>query len=169
MDYKQADAVFTGLDLGYGTNYKRLDIDVAASAIFAQNTSHDSRLNGVPPHHFSAEAKYNFKSRRKVENPFVAVKGSYTMQQYRAPQVVDSDLFLSPGKGSELPASFDFAPAPEGYFLLNIRAGFSLKRNVFSLSVDNALNNTYRNYLDLFRYYANQPGINFTLRYQYNF
>ena len=169
MDYKQATAIFAGLDLGYATQFKNLDIDLGASTIFAQNISQDSKLNGVPPHQFSAKAKYNFNNRSKIENPFIAVKASYTLQQYRAPEVLNSDYFLSNYGDLELPSSFDFAAAPDGYFLLNIQAGFTIKRNMISLSVDNALNTTYRNYLDMFRYYADQPGRNFTLRYQYNF
>ena len=169
MDYKQANAVFTGLDLDYNTNFKRLDVMISASLIYAENTSQNSKLNGVPPHQFSAEAKYNFTKRGKITNPFIAIKGTYTMEQYRAPQVLPSELFLNQNTGAELPSSFDFAPAPSGYFLLNIQAGLTLKRNIISLNVDNALNKTYRNYLDLFRYYADQPGVNVTLRYQYNF
>lgn len=169
MDYKQANAIFAGVDLGYSTHFKRVDMTIAASLIYAENVSQNSRLNGVPPHQFSAEARYNFRSRRKIENPFFAVKGSYTMEQYHSPQVLPSDLFLNQNIDATLPSSFDFAAAPEGYFLLNIQAGFSIKRNIISLSVDNALNKTYRNYLDLFRYYADQPGVNFTLRYQYIF
>ncbi len=169
MDYKQANAVFAGVDLDYSTNFKRFDINLAASMIYAQNISQNSKLNGVPPQQFSAEAKYNFRKWRKIENPFIAVKGSYTMEQYRAPQVLPADLFLNQNTDAELPSSFDFAPAPDGYFLLNIQAGFAIKRNFISLTVDNTLNKTYRNYLDLFRYYADQPGLNFTLRYQYNF
>ena len=169
MDYKQANAVFTGLDLGYVTNFKRLDISLSASLIYAQNISQNSYLTGIPPHQFSAEAKYNFSNRGKISNPFIAIKGSYTMEQYRAPQVLPSELFINQGSDAELPSSFDFAAAPSGYFLLNIQAGLTLKRNTISINVDNALNKTYRNYLDLFRYYADQPGVNVTLRYQYSF
>jgi iron complex outermembrane receptor protein len=69
--------------------------------------------------------------------------------------------------------SFDFLPPPPAFTLVN--ADFTLKNNLFgnpvqiSFSVQNLLNTKYRNYLNRFRYFADEPGRSFDLTLLYNF
>ena len=61
----------------------------------------------------------------------------------------------------------DYLLPPDGYQLLNIDAGVALKikkQNVlFSFVLNNALNKSYRSYLNRYRYFANDAGINASL------
>lgn len=71
--------------------------------------------------------------------------------------------------GNLVADSLDYAEAPKGYVLVGLSAGSSFrvgKRSlaVFSVEVQNLLNRRYRDYLDRFRYYADAPGRNVTLR-----
>lgn len=70
-------------------------------------------------------------------------------------------------KQQQTPKNVDFAPAPDGYTLLNFDAGTSIKLDRkqfrFGLSVSNLLNTRYRDYLNRFRYFADQPGRDFAV------
>jgi iron complex outermembrane receptor protein len=64
-------------------------------------------------------------------------------------------------------------PAPGEYILFGVETGSSLalhNRDItISLSVDNIFDTSYRNYLSRLRYYADEPGRNFSIRINYNF
>jgi iron complex outermembrane receptor protein len=63
----------------------------------------------------------------------------------------------------------DYSPPPAGYFLLEANWGMSVKAFDIGISVNNALNQAYRDYLNRFRYYADDQGINVSLRLSYRF
>ena len=76
--------------------------------------------------------------------------------------------------GADVPdRTFDFAAAPEGYALLNAKLGFRVPIGEHSIGVtltgENILNTSYRNYMNRLRYYADDIGSNFILRLSYNF
>jgi iron complex outermembrane receptor protein len=64
----------------------------------------------------------------------------------------------------------DFAEAPDRYVLLSLSAGaqipFGGRDLTMVLELDNALNARYRDYLSLYRYYADEPGRDLWLRLQ---
>jgi iron complex outermembrane recepter protein len=68
------------------------------------------------------------------------------------------------------PANLDFAPPPAGYILWDIGGNYSfgsIKEDthkwVVSFAVENIFNTRYRDYLNRFRYFSDEPGINFRL------
>lgn len=67
----------------------------------------------------------------------------------------------------------DFSPPPPGYLLLNVQSSATLPlsggRLLAVFNVQNLLNTSYRDYLDRFRYFADQPGINVQLKLIYQF
>ncbi|GIV35190.1 MAG: membrane protein [Chitinophagales bacterium] len=68
----------------------------------------------------------------------------------------------------------DFAPPPDSYWLLGAAVGATLplqkyKSISFLLEGDNLLNKTYRDYMNRFRYYADEPGVNVSLRIHLKF
>jgi iron complex outermembrane receptor protein len=91
------------------------------------------------------------------------------MEQYRAPEVFPFETVLVSGADTPLPSSFDFAAPPDAYFLLSARAGFRMTHTSIQFGVENILNTTYRNYMNRFRYYMDEPGINLTIRIKHNF
>ena len=63
----------------------------------------------------------------------------------------------------------DFAPPPDGYYLIGARAETQLKVSSSKLLMSgvlgfNLLNKTYREYTSLIRYYADMPGRDIRVR-----
>jgi iron complex outermembrane receptor protein len=91
------------------------------------------------------------------------------MRQFRAPDVFPFENIFETGVNTPLPASFDFAPAPDGYFLLGAEAGVRIGNGTLSVQLENALNKNYRDYMNRFRFFADAMGTNLTLRYKQSF
>jgi iron complex outermembrane receptor protein len=121
---------------------------------------------------------YNFNENR-LQKPFVSAGIRAVSRQRNAPRVVsiqdvleandnDQDLFASD------PSIFDFVAPPEGYVNFKLSGGFDIEfenennLNVF-ISIDNLFNNSYRDYLNRFRYYADDLGRNVSLKLSYTF
>ncbi|NBY30577.1 MAG: TonB-dependent receptor [Sphingobacteriia bacterium] len=64
----------------------------------------------------------------------------------------------------------DYAPAPPGYSLLRLYLGGQLQGGHvhWMISMDNALNTRYRDYMNRLRYFADEPGLNLSFRLQYH-
>jgi iron complex outermembrane recepter protein len=84
-----------------------------------------------------------------------------------------TDIYIEPAfmyvsKQTRVPAGVDFAPPPEGYFLVGLNTSATVKMGgqdlIFTFSITNAANTRYRDYLDRFRYYADALGSNYILR-----
>ncbi|TSJ46746.1 TonB-dependent receptor [Fluviicola chungangensis] len=147
FNYVQTDAILKGCD--FYANYKifkRFELTGKASILRAWNKTQDNWLIMMPADRGELEAIYRFKSHGKIQKAYLSVSALYVNKQWRVPQNVD------------------FAPPPPAYFLLGANASITVKiaqQDIeFGLSVQNALNQSYRDYLDRFRYFADQPGIN---------
>lgn len=169
-DFEQADALYRGLDLQYERGIgKSATGMVRASMVWADNLSNNTFFIGVPAHRFDAVYKLNLRDWGGAKSPYIGVSGSYTMRQFRAPEVFPFENIFETGVNTPLPASFDFAPAPDGYFLLGAEAGVRFGKGAISLNLENALNNNYRDYMNRFRFFADEMGTNLTLRYKQSF
>ncbi|MDX1409834.1 MAG: hypothetical protein R3330_16910, partial [Saprospiraceae bacterium] len=91
----------------------------------------------------------------KVQDVYLAVNGEYTFEQTR----------ILPGQ--------DFTLPPGAYFLLGASAGITIPLDdahlELSLAIENALNTSYRNYLNRLRYFADELGMNVRMRAHYHF
>jgi len=168
FDYSQNDALYWGLDLMYTSQLaEAFSANLKTSLVWASNLSNGTYFINIPAHRFSGSLRYQLEDAGVFKTPFVELNIEYTMRQYRAPVVFPYEAVLE-GE-AVLPESFDFAPAPDGYFLTGLRAGCRVKRFSISLQAENLFNTTYRNYMNRFRYYADEPGINLTARINYKF
>lgn len=173
--YNQTDAHFMGLDanLTYSLT-DRFDWSNKLSLIRAIDKENDSPLINIPTNRLQSGFTYTFDGGR-LEEPFVSLSADFVDRQRNAPRVVsisqirvsDTDLFATDQ------SIFDFLEVPGGYVNLNISGGFktqlmSNELNVF-VSIENLLNNSYRDYLNRFRYYADDLGRNISLKINYNF
>ncbi len=61
----------------------------------------------------------------------------------------------------------DYAVPPKGYQLVQANWGISLKKVDIGLRISNAFNTAYRDYLNRFRYFADDQGRNISLRVLY--
>lgn len=151
LKYQQGNVFFTGIDanLSYAL-FSKLDIAAKTSLLYAYNqTIHDYLIN-TPSNRISIDLKLHSPSLKKLIEPYFQTSFLMVSKQYNVPQNVD------------------YVASPKGYSLLNFDAGTSLKVNgqliSFNLSVTNALNTVYRDYLNRFRYFSNEVGRNIVLR-----
>jgi len=170
FDYEQTDALYWGGDVQVDGQLDRgYSYLATAGFVWAQNLKNGTYFINIPAHRFSAEIKKTWDDGKRIKSPWLSISGEYTMEQYRAPAVFPYENVFQSGSDTPLPSSFDFAPAPDGYFLLGINAGMRLEKTSIRMGVENVLNTTYRNYMNRFRYYMDEPGINLTIRIKHNF
>ncbi|MBX2905546.1 MAG: TonB-dependent receptor [Taibaiella sp.] len=109
----------------------------------------------MPADRYENGVTFNLHELGFMREPYVSVENVTVLTQTRVP----------PG--------LDFAPPPKGYSLLNASTGFSAQAGRHKLQFDitaaNTTNTRYRDYLDKFRYYANNIGINFIVKCKYSF
>ena len=177
--YQQTDALIYGLDtdIDYQISDK-LALNSKVSLIRAKDRNLDSPLINIPTNQLEASATYHFNE-GKLSKPFVSFGFRAVDRQRNAPRVVtieevlianrtDTDLF------ADDPSMFDFVSPPDGYVNFSLSGGFDVKfsmertLNVF-VSIDNIFNNRFRDYLNRFRYYADDLGRNISLRVSYSF
>jgi iron complex outermembrane receptor protein len=70
-------------------------------------------------------------------------------------------------------SSLDFTAVPEGYFLLGAKLSGSIvlfgNELAINIQAENLLNNSYRDYLNRQRYFADELGRNISLGLNYKF
>jgi iron complex outermembrane receptor protein len=154
FNYVQTDALLYGTDISatYSWN-KHLSTDVKAAMLRARDLVQKGWLILMPSDRFSAGAKYAFSINKQVTDCYLELNTDYVLQQTR------------------IPANFDEIDAPRppaAYFLLQAEAGMHIvcrKQSVnCSITASNLLNTKYRDYMDIFRYFIDQPGTNVALR-----
>ncbi len=173
--YNQTDAHFMGLDANLTYDLTdRVEWGNKLSLIRAMDRENDSPLINIPANRLQSGLTYKFADGR-LKEPFISFSADFVDRQRNAPRVVsiaevranDDDLF------ADDQSVFDFLDVPAAYTNLNISGGFktaifSNELNVF-VSVENILNNSYRDYLNRFRYYVDDLGRNISLKVNYNF
>lgn len=179
LRYAQTDALFTGADLsGVIHSGKHFSVHPKVALIRAADITNNDFLVFIPSNKAELAFRYERDGKRKPGNFFAEAGGKYVMRQVRAPRVIPVREILQareegrdPFAGSS--SNFDFMEAPDGYFLLNLSVGTSLAagkgRYDFRLAAENALNASYREYLNRFRYYADDLGRNIVLSAKYVF
>jgi iron complex outermembrane receptor protein len=168
--FDQTDAVLTGGDAGLKWQINsRFSYNGKLSYIYARDVERDDVLIFIPPGQIENGLTYRIPSMGKLSDVFFSLSVPIVLQQTRAPRVVYPQD-IPTNTSDEL---FDFAPAPRGYALLNARIGFKLPVHdrdlTVTLSGENLLNQSYRNYMNRLRYYADETGSNFMIRLSYHF
>ncbi|MFY0591847.1 TonB-dependent receptor [Roseivirga sp.] len=177
--YRQTDALLYGLDIDLDYDFsEKWKTNSRASLINAKDRTLDSPLINIPTSHIESSVSYFFNE-SKLKNVYASVGFKAVAEQKNAPRVIsiadvlearnnDVDLFAND------PSIFDFIDPPSGYVNFALSGGFDWPMqnghvlNVF-VSVDNLLNNSYRDYLNRFRYYADDLGRNVSLKLSYTF
>lgn len=149
--YKQVDARFVGLDAAFGwqiSHHWRWNGKV--SMVRVQNLTLDLPMINMPADRFDSGLSFEFHGGKYVHSPVLSVSGVYVRQQNRFPEGVD------------------YANPPAAWALLNAEASATLVFGRLALDVSlggyNLTNARYREYLNRFRYYADEMGRNYSLR-----
>ena len=149
--HDQVNAHLRGFDLT--VNYSitpELKIISKASILRAYNQTMREHLVMMPADRFENSLEYNFKDSKSFTNTYVSISALSVLKQTRVPE------------------NSDYVAPPEGYTLLNLSAGMDIlmKRNAISIgvSINNLLNTRYRDYMNRFRYFADEMGRNISVR-----
>lgn len=156
FSYQQVDANLYGFDLLL--KYELSDqLKMVNRFAFIEGRDRSNRLAlvNIPSNNISTELTYSLPDQNHFKNNFFQLNGKYVFQQ--------DDINLEQ----------DFTPPPAAYFLLGAALGtqFSFKESKlkFSLRAENLLNARYRDYLNRFRYFADELGFNLSLNLNYSF
>lgn len=159
--YEQKDVNLFGLDFSSRLILsKHINSNFSASIIKGIELDVNRPLINLPSNNFKLDIEYASKEEvsflgLKFDKINFSLEGTYTAKQF----LINEEL--------------DYLPAPDAYFLLN--ANFAAEKKLehnnirFFSSVNNLLNTEYRDYLNRQRYFADEPGINFTLGLRVNF
>lgn len=150
FEYKQADAIFRGVDLDLEYKFTpNLYLESRTSIVRATNEDLDDYLVGIPADRYNNMLRYepgvigNIKS---LSDTYFALGGTYVAEQTRVPTKAEQD-YMAP---------------PAGVFLMRLEMGttvrFGKQPVEFGVTGSNLLNNSYRDYLNRFRYYADDIG-----------
>jgi iron complex outermembrane recepter protein len=164
FSYTQVDATFRGLDLTLTYLItSRLSVTSKTSLLWALNQSERTYLVGIPPNRTDNSLRYDFKPLGPQTKLYARLSGLFVARQTRAPattqQLTDGGRIIFTG---------DFAPPPPAYALLGAELGLTTPlwghTATFILTGANLTNTIYRDYLNRFRYFADEPGRNISLK-----
>jgi iron complex outermembrane receptor protein len=151
FQYVQVDSRFTGADFLASWKFNKiLSTTAKYSFVRAFNVVTKEHLEFIPADRFTGILNFDLPDFKKLEKNTVDLTATHVARQ------------------GLVKAIQDFAPVPESYTLVNADIGTSMA--VYghlcnlSFSIQNVLNTRYRDYLNRFRYYADEPGRNFVLR-----
>ncbi|MGE0772840.1 MAG: TonB-dependent receptor [Cyclobacteriaceae bacterium] len=176
--YSQTDALFVGADWEWEWEVTpHWTADAKASLLRVSDVTNNDYLISIPSNQYQVGIRWEGHDQLGLDGLYASARLRYVDQQRRAPRVIAVDRFIQSGTDGSDPldgssANFDFMAAPGAYFLLNASAGFRTGKKVkydLRVSVDNALNNPYREYTNRFRYYADEIGRNFIISFKCTF
>jgi len=134
---------------------KHVTLQSRATLVRGYNYTAKDWLIYMPADRYENGITFNLHELGFMDEPYVSVENVTVLTQTRVP----------PG--------LDFAAPPKGYSLLNASAGFAAHTGrhkwQFDFTAANITNTRYRDYLDKFRYYADNIGINFIVKCKYSF
>lgn len=153
--HQQADAVLQGMDLNVSLRtLGRVYVEARASTLFALRKTKDSDGKNRDWLPLMPGDRYQYGLRWLIQDhsapTFIRLLATTAIRQWR------------------IPAEGLTKAAPETFTVLGLEAAHSFrwgKRRIEAgLNVQNLGNRRYREYLDLFRFYADMPGVNVALR-----
>jgi iron complex outermembrane receptor protein len=152
FNYVQTNARFLGSDIDFQyqlNNHWYTQID--ASFLWVKDIKNNRYIFGIPSQRIKGELKYAIIDRLGLRNGHFRFGAQYVARQNR----VEDDE--------------DFAVSPSDYFLLHSEIGAHYKKTPlhFSLGINNLLKTSYRDYMNRYRYYADDLGRNFYIIINY--
>lgn len=154
--YTQVDAQFFGGD--FTSKIKligKLDLTTKFSFVRAKNTQTNDFLELIPADKLSNTLSLALPNSKAFSNTSIDFTGTWV------------------GKQNLVNEAADFVPPPAAYALFNVDVASSInlgKQEVkLGFSIQNLFNTRYRDYLNRFRYFADDTGINAAFRLQIPF
>jgi iron complex outermembrane receptor protein len=154
FNYQQSNVLLNGSDATLTYNWNPyLQSNVKISFLRAEDLKRHDWLIQMPSDRASIGTKFTNDINDYFKQFYIGVNGRVVLQQVRIP-----DIFYT----------VDYPLPPETYSLVDIESGVQITYKNQSvhlgISVYNALNSNYRDYMDAFRYFVDRPGRNVAVR-----
>jgi len=156
FSYDQTDARISGLDMMIFYEISpTLNISAKYAYIKGRDIENDLPLINIPASSFEGTLGYEIAKLGQIKNIRWEVFSQIVTAQ------------------DETLSSLDFTAVPEGYFLLGAKLSGSIvlfgNELAINIQAENLLNNSYRDYLNRQRYFADELGRNISLGLNYKF
>ena len=169
-EFRAVDATFKGIDVDLlYTPIKGVTLKNNTSWIYAKDTNADQPLVNIPP--LSLRNSILVSPARWEKFSF-ELNAKHVFRQNQYPDHNFETYIVEDGQ--YITKTIDISTPPPSHNLIgaDLRWGpyafFSSKVNI-SLSVDNLLDSSYRNYLNRLRYYADEQGHNVLLQIKFSY
>jgi iron complex outermembrane recepter protein len=155
--YTQTDALFRGIDATASVDItKHLSANSKLTYLRVTDVQNNTYLVSIPSNRWENQLKAAWQEVGAWNNISLSVSNRWVGQQNR------------------VPPNSDYAPPPAGYSLWSAQASGTIplgEKNSLELTatVENAFDTVYRDYLNRFRYYADDMGRNVSIRARYVF
>ena len=170
--YTQADVAFIGFDANLEYRFMEgFRLFSKPAVIQAHNRATGQGLVYVPSNRFENGLSYRFGSRGKGQTVQLGAEPAETDEsvlKHNSYEISFSCLYVA--RQNRVPANSDYVAPPPAYWLcaLSVSAEF-WNSYMLSVSVSNVFNTRYREYIDRFRYFADEPGRGVSLRLSKSF
>jgi iron complex outermembrane receptor protein len=170
FEYIQNDARLLGIDFDATYDFNNhFQYKTSFSYIKGDDTFRDRPLINIPSTNWFNTVTYN---NEKLKNLRIQLKSEAFFEQTRFPdnnfiaQIVENNQFQD--------VLVDVSTPPPGYHLLHFDSSiqFNLSNTTkleLGFAIDNIFNTSYRQYLNRFRFFADELGRSFTLRAKLNY
>jgi iron complex outermembrane receptor protein len=152
FNYSQTNVSIAGLDgnMTYSLN-KHWDFTFQAAMVKGRNITGNDYLIYMPTNKVQFFTTYYLNAKENATHSFIRTQLTHVAKQGR------------------VPADFDYALPPDGYLRLDIEFLTHIKNKFFpdielGIALNNATNTRYREYLNRFRYFIQEPGRNLVVR-----
>lgn len=174
--YLQTNAVIMGIDaaLEYQVT-SQLTFNTKTSIVRGRDRTFNNPLILMPADNLTNTLTYQLKKIGQFKKVFFSLSGRHVAKQRLLPEN------RAPFEGNVPPAGnreerltyYELVRSPSGYSVWNFQTGFTLPIHrqslKISVGIDNLFNSAYREYLNRFRFFADDLGRSFTLRVKYVF
>ena len=169
-DFKQTEALLTGVDLSSKWNIsEHFSHESNLAYVNGNNLSTDEALIDMPPFMWNNKIQYKNKS---FHNLVTEIKSELVFRQNRFPNYnFETNIIVN---NTLTPVLVDISSPPKDYHLLHFYSEMSFKigKNshlTTSLSIQNILNTTYRDYLNRQRFFVDEMGRNIQIQLKFNY
>lgn len=145
--YMQASATISGIDYSVrGYFNENFSARINGAFVRGRNRTTDEWLFYMPSDRVTGEFRFETNPRKTASSLYFEISYTYVNRQFR------------------VPTGMDYVSPPGAYGLLGFSAGTEVNifktPILFNVSATNVLNTSYREYLNRFRYYADEAGTN---------
>jgi iron complex outermembrane receptor protein len=160
--YDQTNALFYGVDADVQLTHSQVwGSEIKMAYVHATDLENNASFLEIPPLNLTYEVTSTLDKWK------ISLKAEWNARQWSAPPVINTQDFLAPQTTIDRQQTFDFLAPPSGYLLLHVKAQYQHLKWQAQIEINNLLNQSYRNYTDRLRYFADDLGTNIRIGVNY--